>query len=176
MIRNKLKEMTGTGSGAAFSPGAGEQNNGPASFVGGKRKKKLKETVSFTPEKRESIINDAEGKLKENESTFKRYANLVVSFSFMDLLENRGKVDKAIQTGELLKSKFTKISEQCYDIAESYEDEGGHSDPNYKKADELSTKYDELSMWSDKIKELVDAVELNLKQINNDKDLINLLK
>ncbi len=159
-----ILEMTATAAGpgtATFTPGQGEQTASNFGFK--KKRKKLSEEVSYTPQKREEIYKKAQDEFDKNKSDVERYLNIFKSFSIDELLENDAKAKKIISAGEAMESKFDKISGDLESSGYSYEDEDDQQ--KYNEYMELRNKYESLrdSCYTlhDTLNDIVDLVEKN---------------
>lgn len=170
MQRKKISEMTGTGAGgASFTPGTGEQNYGPASFVGGhkKKKKRIKESVSFTPEKRESIYKDAETKLKGYQDSLQKYMNIISNLTLEDIIKNPQKMKNIILTGEKLDEVTGKMYNQLDDMSADYDDEGDKQSSD--KFSDLSNKYHDIERDAYDAAQLIQDIEYKIDDFREDK-------
>jgi len=159
--------MIGTGTGASFSPGAGEQFMSNAWVGGRKKKKKIKESVSYTPEKREAFYKEAESKLDENKKNFEKYSNIVAALSFEEFITDENKIKKLIKAGEVMSDKFNDIYNKLEDFGMDFREEDDK---------EKSDKYDELAgdyriLYNDAydIQELIQDIEYKVDDFRIDK-------
>lgn len=151
-----LNEENATGIGTPFSPGDGEQYGSTKAF--GKKKllvkKKLKEEVSFTPEKRDEFYKKCESEYSKSKDEVERYINIFSSFNIGDMMENLDKAKKFISAGETIEKKFDSISKRLWDDADAWDEEDNHSE--YSKTLALEDKYSKLK---DSVYKIYDGME-----------------
>jgi len=139
-----LKEENATGTGASFSPGSGEQYGSAKAF--GKKKllvrKKLKEDVSFSPEKREEFYKKCESEYSKSKQEVERYINIFNGFNMGEMMENIDKAKNFVKVGETIEKKFESISKRLWDDADAWDEEGNHDE--YSKTISLEDKYSKL--------------------------------
>jgi len=152
-ILKSIDEESATGTGASFSPGQGEQYATPKTFDRKKiNRKKIKEDVSYTPDKAKSLLEQYDKDFSNYQSQAERLFNIVQGFSLGDLLEQGGedKLDKISDTIEKLQNKVTDIYDNCENIAEDMYDNGENDLKNLGRT--ISSKYHKLdihlhAMW-----------------------------
>ncbi len=151
-----LNEENATGIGAFFSPGDGEQY-GSAKAFGKKKflvKKKLKEEISFTPEKRDEFYKKTESEYPKFKQEVERYINIFSGFNMGEMLDNIDKAKKFVVAGETIEKKIESISKRLWDDADVWSEEDNHSE--YSKTIALEDKYSKLK---DSVYKIYDAME-----------------
>ena len=122
---------------AAFPGGEGEQH------WGGKRKRRyMKENVSYTPEKRTELIDKYNKSVSDYKGKVERYINIFKGFNLEDLTINTESAKKFVKTGEALVEEFRKISKILWDIIDQYDEEGDNASAN--KVTVMEEEYDKF--------------------------------
>lgn len=154
-----------TGTGASFTPGSGEQYATNRAFR--KKKKKLSEEVSYTPEKREQLYSSFEKAYDKYKSDVERYINVFKGFSIEELMSSDQKALKIKSEGEALERKFNLAERTLDNIAYQYDEE--EDSVNFKKCMDLSNKYGAIK---DSCYYIVDGIGDILEVINKVKEHI----
>lgn len=166
-MKKKLKEETATGTGGSFDAGSGEQFMSNAWVGGRKKKKKIKESVSYTPEKRDEFYKEVQTKLKEYKGNLDKYMNIVAGLSLEDIVKDEARIKKLIKAGETMSDKFNDIYNKLENFGFDYSDEDDKS-----KSDEFDVLAgDYRIMYNDAYDthELVQDIEYKVDDFRTDK-------
>jgi hypothetical protein len=160
LISSLLEEM-GTGTGATFAYGSGEQVATPFAFrAASKRvKRSIKESdlsISYTPEKRVELYEKYLKAFPDYKSKVERYVNIFEAYDIKGIMDDITKAEQFAKVGEKLESELMKIDDTLTTIREEYYDEGEK---------ELSDKAGDLSGSYWKIRKSVDQIYQAMEDI-----------
>lgn len=131
MLQSLNEEL---GVAASFPGGEGEQH------WGGKRKRRyMKEDVSYTPEKRLEFIDKYNKLVSEYKGKVERYKNVFNGFNLEELTTNLEPAKKFVKLGESLETELEKISKTLEDISDQYGEEDDMQ--GAKKASVIEAEY-----------------------------------
>jgi hypothetical protein len=173
-LLSSLLEDVATGTGAAFTPGQGEQIATPFAFKKRRKVRVMKEAdVSYTPEERTRLYDKYTNELKKWENDVKIYTNKFEGYAIGDIMENVEEAKRFQKVGEKLEEakRFQKVGEKLeealtkiYDIIDGiawqYSDEEDDN-VNYDKFSKVSAIYHNLYKSTYKIQDTMgDIVSL----------------
>lgn len=163
-VNKKIKEEVATGTGASFQAGPGEQSGSKYAWVGGRKdkrkKKRLKEEISYTPEKKEQFYSESNQKLKGYQENLKKYLNVISGITLEDFLTDEAKIEKIIDTGKKMSEVFNKIHNKLEDM---YDDED-------EKFYDLANEYYILYNDSDDAAQLIQDIEYKTDDHRDEND------
>lgn len=148
-LLNRLLEDIGTGTGASFTAGAGEQFATPFVFKGKKKKTISEVSVSYTPEKRKELYEKYLKEFPQYKSKVERYVNVFEAYDLKSILDGIDKAEKFSKVGEALQEEISKIDSVLDDLQYEADEEGDK---------EMSDKFRELELSYYKISKVVDKV------------------
>lgn len=157
LLKSLLEEMgtVSTGTGAAFTPGQGEQIASPFAF---KKKKKIKEAtpdIVYSEELIDKIYAEHLKKLPEMQKKLERYLNVFEAYNVREIIEDTTKAEKLGQLGEQLYEQIYAMGSKIEDAKWSAED-----------LKDGRKRYKELSSLEDSYKGLADAAEAAYQAVN----------
>ena len=176
LIKLLLEDVITTGTGAAFTPGQGEQYATPFAFGkrGGKKKrmpsirKRIFEETEYTPEAGKVEYEKLNKALLEVTSRVDRFIKAFRGFSVESMLSNKSSVEKLKNLGERIWENLEDIHDTADDLAWKAEEKKDRE--GYKNYTEITNSCRGLQKSLDTIGEAIDAIQKAAEKMNLEED------
>lgn len=164
LVKLLLEDVITTGTGAAFTPGQGEQYATPFAFGKGKKKKRMPiihrrifEETEYTPEAGKVEYEKLNKALAEATTRVDRFLKAFKGFSVERMLSSKSAVDQLKKLGENIWQNLEDIHDSADELAWTAEEKGDRD--GYKNYTEITNSCRGLQETLNKVGEALDAIQ-----------------
>lgn len=171
--KKEILEMSSTGTGSSFSSGTGEQF--ATKFAFKKKRKNIKESVSYTDEQVSKFIDQYESGKNKLKADLSRNVNLLMSLMVEDIFENYEKVENIKKEIEKISDLTQKIYDKFEDIRMDMYDADNTDSDLYKKLEKIVNSTDKIHSYSEVFLKIIENI-LNMTDKEKTSDIMKTYK
>lgn len=171
LVKLLLEDVITTGTGAAFTPGQGEQYATPFAFGKGKKKKRMPiirrrifEETEYTPEAGKVEYEKLNKALAEATTRVDRFLKAFKGFSVERMLSNKSAVDQLKKLGENIWQNLEDIHDSADELAWAAQEKGDRE--GYKNYTGITNSCRGLQETLNKVGEVIDSIQKASEKLN----------